>query len=87
MAKGARMDTTGMMRLYGYPKDQDLDSPLNMGEVTIVADSQTLRQLASYLNHAAKQMEEHRDSFGHEHYSDFVKDRVVGSPEIVVNRL
>jgi hypothetical protein len=74
-----------MIRLYGYPQDQDLDSSLTMREITIAADPQALRQLASFLSHAAEQMERHGSAFGHEHYSDFVKDRRSGSPEIVVS--
>ncbi len=80
------MDTTELMKLYGYPEAQDLDSPLAMGEMTIVAAPEILRQLAAFLIHTAEQMEMRGDGFGHEHYSDFVKDRTDGSPEIVVSR-
>ena len=83
------MDTARVMRIFGYPKDQEHDLPLEMEEVTIAAEPRTLRQPAAFLSDAADQMEQNGDRFGHEHYSDFTNDK--GSspsspPDIVVIR-
>jgi hypothetical protein len=80
------MDTTQIMQLYGYPKDQDLDAPIAIGEVTILADPKILRCLARFLDHSAEQMEKQGERFGHEHFSDFLKERFGRSADIVVSR-
>jgi hypothetical protein len=80
------MDATALMKLYGFPEAEALGSPVEMREMTIVAAPVVLRQLAAFLTHSAQQMEEHGDSFGHEHYTDFATGRADGSPEIVVSR-
>lgn len=75
-----------VMRLFGYLRDEDRDEPSSLSEVTIVADAERLRSLAAFFNHAAEQMEQHADRFGHEHYSDFFGASESEMPEIVVSR-
>jgi hypothetical protein len=86
MVEEARMDTAESMKVYGYPQDQDLDTPLRMDEVTLVADPSTLRKLAAFLNYAADLMEQHGDQFGHEHFSDFTQTDRDGNPDFVISR-
>lgn len=85
------MDTTAKtdkgLRLFGYPSDNDeLEAPLKMAEVTIAADSRTLRNLAAFLLHTADLIETHGDKFGHEHYSDFSRGDCPAGLDIVVAR-
>jgi hypothetical protein len=49
----------------------DLDQPLRMKEVTVVAHPPLLRKLAEFFERAAEQLEEHGSAFGHEHFCDF----------------
>ena len=72
-----------MMRLYGYVADAAADQPSALGEVTLVAQAETLRRVAAFLLHAADEMERHGSLFGHEHLVDF--DRDYSGPDIVVH--
>ena len=57
------------MKFYGYREDNDSDTPEVLTEVTLVASPTTLRQLADFLLHTAKLMEEHGTRFGHEPFA------------------
>jgi hypothetical protein len=75
------------MKIYGYPADNDdLESPLKMNEITIAADPNTLRLIASFLTHVADLMEKHGVLFGHEHFSQFTKGHVGSAPDIVISK-
>jgi hypothetical protein len=56
------------MKFHGYREDNDSDTPEVLTEVTLFASPTTLRQLADFLLHTAKLMEEHGTRFGHEHF-------------------
>lgn len=71
------------MKIYGY-KEGD-DKLLSLKEVTIQADSERIKSLAAFLNHAAELMEKNGDKFGHVHYRDFVKDLPKGV-DLIVSR-
>ncbi len=73
------------MRLLGYAKGVDAESPTALSEVTILAGPEALRRLAEFLLHASRTMEEHGDAFGHEHFADFAREFADG-PSIVVAR-
>jgi hypothetical protein len=79
------MDSPRSMKIFGYPRDRELESPMAMAEVTFVADPRTLRELARFLNHAADLMDKHGADFGHEHFSDFTDDGPNGGPDVIVN--
>jgi len=80
------MDSTGEMSLYGYPDGQELEAPLRLTEVTFAGSPTVLRQLAAFLQHAANLMDRNGTNFGHEHFSDFAKERHADDPDIIVSR-
>ncbi len=59
------------MRGFGYIKDTDSETPLELKEVTIQAEPQTLRDMARFLLDVAEQMETYGKGFDHEHFEDF----------------
>jgi hypothetical protein len=74
------------MKLYGY-KDEGKDpseiEPQELAEVTISANAQELRQMASFLTSVAEQIESLGSSFQHAHLSDLFKS-FRGDPQFVV---
>jgi hypothetical protein len=69
------------MKTFGYEIGRD--RLIELAEFTIQADPSELRSIASFLEHVAGLMEKHGPAFGHEHYSDWVKDREPGVDFIV----
>ncbi|MDP2748094.1 hypothetical protein [Pseudomonas sp.] len=73
-------------KLYGY-KDEGLPSeevvPAELAEITLVAGPAELRQIASFLLHAAEGMEAKGKTWGHEHLSDRMPE-FRSSPHFVV---
>ena len=86
MADQPRVDSPTVIRFYGYPKSMELDSPLELDEVALASEPVTLRRIAAFLQHAADLMERHGDSFGHEHYSDFVGQKASELTDVIVTR-
>jgi len=83
------MDPAGAMTIdvYGYPQDEDeLDSPLRLTEITIVADAAVLRKLAAFLSRTADLMDQHGATFGHEHFADFCGGLSEGATDVIVNK-
>ena len=76
------------MKLYGYEIVDDVEdeaeSPMDLKEVTFVADVATLRRLSEFFVHAANLIEKHGPDFGHEHFEDFDTAYRLG-PRVVVS--
>ena len=60
----------GHFELWGYPTGHG-NQPLQLREVTIVAEAALLRRLAEFFAHEAARIEEHGSAYGHEHFCDF----------------
>lgn len=70
------------MNIYGYEnEDSDL---ISLDEVSLKVTLEELRGISKFIEHVIVQMEEHGDSFGHEHLSDFLQ--IDTGPEIVIAR-
>ena len=64
----------GHFELWGYPTgDDEREQPLQLREVTIVAEAALLRRLAEFFTHEAAQMEEHGSEYEHEHFGGFAR--------------
>ncbi len=73
-------------KLYGYKNEKpqvEESSPLELAEVTLVANSIELRKIASFLLQAAEAIELEGDGWEHEHLSDS-QPEFLRSPEFVV---
>lgn len=74
------------MKLYGYTKqDSDLDSatPSELAEITLVASSEELRDIAAFFIKSADGMDEIGSEWEHEHLGD-VYERFDGDAHFVV---
>lgn len=81
------MEFTWKLKAYGYPLDnEELDSPLRLNEVTFVADVDSLRKLAAFLDHAADLKEQHGANFGHEHFKDFCRGLPDDATDVIVSK-
>jgi hypothetical protein len=79
------------VRLFGYPNNIELDTPLSMKEVSFVASPHELRLIASFLQESAESIEKHGADFSHEHFVDYLErinqeselgcDVIVASPD------
>ena len=61
------------MKLYGYTEeelDKDGPRPLQLTEVTVVSNPETLRKIAQFLNAKADDIEKKGKAFEHEHICD-----------------
>ena len=76
------------MKIYGYSLNTEIESLLEMKEVTFQGESEYIRQIARFLNHSANLIEEHGEDFGHEHIIDFFSDWREKFPniDIIVSR-
>ena len=80
------MDTPDTVKAYGFQEgDDDCPSPLELSEVTFVANAATLRRVAEFLIHAAELLEQHGTSFGHEHFVEFCGGLPDGSSDVIVS--
>ena len=74
------------MKIYGY-KDEGLPiekiQPSELAEITLVATSAELREIALFLEEAASNMEKRGAGYDHEHLSD-EKPGFEDSPHFVV---
>lgn len=81
------MDAPDTVKAYGFQAgDDDSPSPMELSEVTIIANAATLRRIAEFLIHAATLLEQHGSSFGHEHLAHFCGGLPEGSSDLVVSR-
>lgn len=59
------------MKLFGYPsKDYDEAHSLELNEITVAADPQELRRIASFFEQAAVDIEKYGANFEHAHLMD-----------------
>ena len=56
--------------VFGYAKDRDEATLLQLGEVSFVSSPVELRRIAAFLMKAAEEMEQHGARFGHSHLRD-----------------
>ena len=76
------------MKLYGYSIEEAKNEeimPHELAEITLVANPEELRKMATFLSSAANNMESMGKTFSHEHLSDKIP-LFVGSPHFVVAR-
>jgi hypothetical protein len=70
------------MKLYGYAKSSD--DLLELEELTLQGEPETLRQLAKFLDKMADGIENDREDFGHGHANDYCFDWPEDAAEITV---
>lgn len=73
--------------IFGY--ENGSESLLRLSEVTLECDEQVARMLSAFFDHVAKEMKAHPASFGHEHFSDWLKSRhdsLVISSDLIITR-
>jgi len=71
-----------IMKAFGFQRTAECDrgdseatdQPLELTEVSLVADSAMLRRVASFLNRCADMMDQPGAAFGHEHLKDALPD-------------
>ena len=72
------------MKLFGYlASASEQQAPLELSEATLLASPAELREIASFLLHAAKNMEVVGKSFDHMHLSDTLR-QFENSPAFIV---
>lgn len=74
------------MKIYGYKSDDQSEAvivPSELAEITLVASSEELRKIASFLVSAANGMDARGRKWEHEHLSDKYKE-FESSPHFVV---
>lgn len=59
------------MKIYGYEKNGK--KLLVLKEASIVADVETLREIAAFINKTADEIEKYGEDFGHSHFQDYKK--------------
>lgn len=64
------MRSTLPFKLHGYAESSA--KLLTLAEATVVATPKTLRALSDFFKHCAEVIETSPDSFGHEHFLDFI---------------
>ena len=73
------------MKITGYKKeDTELEGCMVLSDIGIMASSQTLRELATFLNFAADEMDELGDDYDHLHLMDKWSNWKEGFPGIQV---
>ncbi|MDF0607146.1 hypothetical protein HZU77_016125 [Neisseriaceae bacterium TC5R-5] len=68
------------MNIYGY-KPED-DNILTLEEVTLHVSIDELEKIAAFINNTLDIMKKNEDSFGHEHFNDYVKKN--DKPDIII---
>jgi len=75
------------MQVFGYVQgDESTETSSRLSEVSVVADSGTLRSLAAFLTKCADRMDESSAAgvkFGHEHFRDHASRRELETDVIV----
>lgn len=70
------------MKIYGYEnEDSDL---VSLEEMSLQVTIEELRELSNFIINTINIMEANGESFGHEHFSDFIKSRK--SPDIIITK-
>ncbi|WP_299795725.1 hypothetical protein [uncultured Shewanella sp.] len=72
------------MKIYGYEKTEDDSDLIEMSEVTITASPKCLREIASFINKMADELESDGASFEHSHLQDNWPDWDSHGPDIIV---
>lgn len=73
------------MKITGYKKNATkLKGLMEMGTIAIAASPKIIKELASFLNHAADEMEEMGDDYDHLHLMDEWKNWKDGFPDIQI---
>jgi hypothetical protein len=73
------------MKLYGYADGPDTtETPLAIGEVTLIAAPQILRDLAAFLVTVANEMERDTLGFDHAHAKDRIASLPSDGPDLIV---
>ena len=74
------------MQIYGYRRDDESQTLMEMAEISFQGDVDELRRVAQFLVSAAAALEQHGEVFGHEHLKygsfGFAQD----GPDVVVVR-
>lgn len=74
------------MKIYGYTdegREAEEAKPLELAEITLVANPNELRLIAQFLENSARGMEERGTQWEHEHLSDKYR-QFENSPHFVV---
>ena len=74
------------MKIFGYKNegvDPDKIEPIELAEITLVADADELRKIAQFIEAAAKGIEKRGKNWEHEHLSDKYRE-FENSPHFVV---
>lgn len=76
------------MKLYGYSIEEANNEeimPCELAEITLVANPEELRNMATFLSNAANNMDDMGQTYSHEHLSDKIS-LFVNSPHFIVAR-
>ena len=71
------------MNVYGYASDND--DIISLNEITLQASVDELNKLVDFLKNTIDLMEKHKENFGHEHFSDFLKNSSEIDIEIIIS--
>ena len=71
------------MNVYGYASDND--DIISLNEITLQASVDELNKLVDFLKNTIDSMEKHKENFGHEHFSDFLKSSSEIDVEIIIS--
>ena len=70
------------MKIYGYSKDTS-QTPMELNEVTISSSPELLREIADFLIQCAKEIEDNKEAWEHEHFESKHKD-AGDNPQFIV---
>lgn len=71
------------MNVYGYASDSD--DLISLNEITLQASVVELNELVDFLKNTISLIEKHKENFGHEHFSDFLKKSSEINVEIIIS--
>ena len=96
MVGETRMDCTekvggSSMKIFGYERVEIIDGDdefdegsLELKEITLMVNPHTLRTIAQFFLKTAELMDEHGQTFGHEHYQDFIDKEFYDGTDIII---
>ena len=70
------------MKIYGYKIDTNAEAPMELSEATISAKPKVLREMAAFFEKCASEIEQHGDSWEHEHFESSTTNS--NAPSLVV---
>ncbi|GDY26850.1 hypothetical protein [Agarivorans sp. Toyoura001] len=70
------------MKVYGYSKSIEGNSPLILSEITLSTNAKELREIAKFLEQAANKMDRNGSGFEHLHLSDFSTS--IEGPDLII---